>query len=193
MDYIACFGDSLVQGFPYGTSSSWVAKAEALSLGQLKLYNYGLCGDCCDDIFYRMRIRPIPPEVRYILFLGGANDSLQNCPYEYTMDSFAKMVKWSEDNNYKLGIILPFISTEEFYNRKLLNYRQDLIHKYQNTHVRLFDLQTAIGKNQQEISKAYLDGFHPHLHIYEALGELILPQLLKWVKNNNYQGQKAKK
>ena len=52
MHYIACFGDSLIQGFPFGNRASWVAAVEAQ--GQIKMLNYGLCGDCCDDIFERM-------------------------------------------------------------------------------------------------------------------------------------------
>ena len=53
MKYIACYGDSLVQGFPFGPRYSWTAQVEKLT--QIKMLNYGVCGDCCDDIIYRMR------------------------------------------------------------------------------------------------------------------------------------------
>ena len=52
MKYVACYGDSLVQGFPFGPRYSWTAQVENLT--QIKMLNYGVCGDCCDDIIYRM-------------------------------------------------------------------------------------------------------------------------------------------
>ena len=72
MKYVACYGDSLVQGFPFGPRYSWTAQVEKLT--QIKMLNYGVCGDCCDDIIYRMRQYALPEYVHYVIFLGGAND-----------------------------------------------------------------------------------------------------------------------
>ena len=75
---VACFGDSLIQGFPFGPRYSWTAAAEEGT--DLRLINYGVCGDCCDDIFYRLRTALLPAHIRHIIFLGGANDLLQQRP-----------------------------------------------------------------------------------------------------------------
>lgn len=70
MKYVACYGDSLVQGFPFGPRYSWTAQVEKLT--QIKMLNYGVCGDCCDDIIYRMRQYALPEYVQHVIFLGGA-------------------------------------------------------------------------------------------------------------------------
>ena len=64
MKYVACYGDSLVQGFPFGPRYSWTAQVEKLT--QIKMLNYGVCGDCCDDIIYRMRQYVLPCASRYL-------------------------------------------------------------------------------------------------------------------------------
>ena len=68
MKYVACYGDSLVQGFPFGPRYSWTAQVEKLT--QIKMLNYGVCGDCCDDIIYRMRQYALPEYVHHVLFLA---------------------------------------------------------------------------------------------------------------------------
>lgn len=68
MKYVACYGDSLVQGFPFGPRYSWTAQVEKLT--QIKMLNYGVCGDCCDDIIYRMRQYALPEYVQHVLFLA---------------------------------------------------------------------------------------------------------------------------
>ena len=59
MHYIACYGDSLVQGFPFGPRYSWTAEVEKHT--QIKMLNYGICGECCDDIVFRVRQYALPP------------------------------------------------------------------------------------------------------------------------------------
>lgn len=180
MVHIACFGDSLVQGFPYGNDYSWVATSEKLLGAKVKLYNYGLCGDCCDDILYRMRSYPLPKEVTHIIFLGGANDVLQGCSREYTLNVFPKLLDFCREHEYKLAIILPLISGDEYYNRALLNLKQDLEHRYKDK-IELFDVQSVIGTTREERLKAYIDGFHPRVTVYEALGSYLADKLENWI------------
>lgn len=52
MQYIACYGDSLIYGFPFGIDYSWTAQVEKNF--PVKMLNYGVCGDCCDDIIFRI-------------------------------------------------------------------------------------------------------------------------------------------
>ena len=121
MEYIACYGDSLVQGFPFGNRYSWTAAVEAASANKIKMLNYGLCGDCCDDILYRMRQYALPEYVQHVLFLGGANDILQGRRLEAILEDYKRLVSWCAEKHYKLCIVLPLLSSEEGLNRHLLN------------------------------------------------------------------------
>ncbi|HAT98720.1 MAG TPA: lysophospholipase, partial [Acidaminococcaceae bacterium] len=47
MNTIACFGDSLIEGFPFAQENSWVAQVEKVT--ELRMLNHGVCGECCDD------------------------------------------------------------------------------------------------------------------------------------------------
>lgn len=179
MHYIACFGDSLVQGFPFGKEASWVAELE--STGEIKAYNYGLCGDCSDDIFDRLRFMQLPEQVKHIVFLGGANDVIQGVPEKFTMEIFRKLVIWCEENSYRLCIVLPLISSDAYLNRRLLNLRQELEMRY-NEKAFLLDLQPAIGLDAGTRAKAYLDGVHPTAVTYKQMGEYARPILLEWLK-----------
>lgn len=110
MKYVACYGDSLVQGFPFGPRYSWTAQVEKLT--QIKMLNYGVCGDCCDDIIYRMRQYALPEYVHHVLFLGGANDILQGRRLEDISRDYKRVLEWCEEKQYSLCVVLPFISTE---------------------------------------------------------------------------------
>lgn len=179
MYYLACFGDSLVQGFPFGSDASWVAGLE--SSQAIKALNYGLCGDCVDDIFDRMKYVPLPECVKHIVFLGGANDILQGVPEKFTLDVLNRVIAWCEAKKYKLCIVLPLISADPWMNRRLLNLRQEIEHRY-GEKIYLLDLQPAIGLDEGTRAKAYLDGVHPMAKTYKAMGEYALPLLLKWLK-----------
>lgn len=179
MHYIACFGDSLIEGFPFGKGSSWVAELEAT--GEIKTLNYGLCGDCTDDIFDRLRYMYLPEQVKHIVFLGGANDVIQGVPEKFSMEIFRKLVKWCEEKDYMLCIVLPLISSDDYLNRRLLNLKQELEIRLKDQ-VYLLDLQPAIGLDAGTRAKAYLDGVHPTATTYKKMGEYARPLLLKWLE-----------
>lgn len=179
MQYIACFGDSLIQGFPFSNRTSWIATVEAQS--KIKMLNYGLCGDCCDDIFERMQYTMLPEHIQHILFLGGANDVIQQRPSEVVMADLERVCKWCQEKNYRLAIVLPLISSDELLNRKLWDLRQQIEVKFKDKAF-LLDLQPAIGLNAAERKKAYLDGVHPTAATYKNMGKYAEPLLLEWVE-----------
>ena len=108
MKYVACYGDSLVQGFPFGPRYSWTAQVEKLT--QIKMLNYGVCGDCCDDIIYRMRQYALPEYVHHVIFLGGANDILQGRRIEDISRDYKRVLEWCEEKQYSLCVVLPLIT-----------------------------------------------------------------------------------
>ncbi|WP_405381577.1 SGNH/GDSL hydrolase family protein [Phascolarctobacterium sp.] len=179
MQYIACYGDSLIQGFPYGTRYSWTAAVEQAA--PLKMLNYGLCGDCCDDILYRMRQYALPEYVKHILFLGGANDMLQGRSLEAVLYDYKRLLDWCTEKGYALCIVLPLISAEDGLNTRLLTLRQQVEELYADKAL-LLDLQPAIGMDAATRKAAYLDGVHPKSATYTAMGQYAAPILQKWVE-----------
>lgn len=181
MRYIACYGDSLVQGFPFGNKYSWIAAVEKAASNQIKMLNYGLCGDCCDDILYRMRQYALPEYVQHVLFLGGANDIIQGRPLEHILEDYKRLMSWCEEKRYKLCIVLPLISAETELNRYLLNLRQ-AVQELCKDRVLLLDLQPAIGLSDKERRQAYLDGVHPKAATYESMGNYAVEYLVNWLE-----------
>ncbi len=177
MNYIACFGDSLIQGYPYTNNNSWIAEAEKYA--EIKMLNYGVCGDCCDDIFTRLKMTNLPEHVKHILFFGGANDIIQGRPEKHILEDFAKLVKWCEEKNYSLCIVLPLISAEPMLNVQLQSLGRAVYEKYSDK-VFMLDLQPAVGMSSLERRLAYLDGVHPKATTYKAMGKFAAPLVSEW-------------
>lgn len=178
MRYITCFGDSLIQGFPFGSSSSWISYAGAD--GSLQLLNYGVCGDCCDDIYYRMSRTALPEQIRHVLFLGGANDLLQGRPLAVILEDIGKAVAWCEKNKLTMCIVLPFISGDKALNGRINPLREAIKAAYKQK-LLLLDLQPAIGTTEAELQEAYLDGVHPKAAVHRAMGVYAGPLLQEWI------------
>ena len=164
----------------FGPRYSWTAQVEKLT--QIKMLNYGVCGDCCDDIIYRMRQYALPEYVHHVIFLGGANDILQGRRIEDISRDYKRVLEWCEEKQYSLCVVLPFISTEQALNRQLLNLRQEAEHICGGKAF-LLDLQPAIGMDAGARFKAYVDGIHPKSQTYEAMGSYAAPLIWKWLKN----------
>ncbi len=179
MFYIACYGDSLVQGFPYGPKYSWTASAE--KAGNINMLNYGLCGDCCDDILFLVRQYALPDYVRHILFLDGANDILQGRRQESILENYRRLLSWCAERKYALCVALPLVSADEYLNRRLIQLRQDVELLCKGKAFTL-DLQPAIGLDAGARKRAYLDGVHPLAATYEAMGAYAAPLLASWLQ-----------
>lgn len=184
VEYIACYGDSLVQGFPFGTRYSWTAAVEKAAGNSIKMLNYGLCGDCCDDILYRMHQYALPQYVHHVLFLGGANDILQGRSLEHILADYKRLLEWCEEKHYSLCVVMPLLSAEEALNHHLLNLRQAVEQLCKNKAM-LLDLQPAIGLTAAERSRAYLDGVHPKAATYESMGNYAVEYLVNWLEIKN--------
>lgn len=182
MNYVACFGDSLIQGYPYSNKNSWVAEAEKYA--EVKMLNYGVCGECCDDILARLKMTKLPEYVRHILFLGGANDIIEGKPEKYILEDMAKLVKWCEEQQYSLCIVLPLISAEPMLNVQLQSLGRALQEKYADK-VFILDLQPAVGMSSLERRLAYLDGVHPKAATYKAMGAYAAPLVSEWLEKTS--------
>lgn len=168
-----------MQGFPFGPRYSWTAQVERLL--PVKMLNYGVCGDCCDDIVFRVRQYVLPQYVRHVLFLGGANDMLQRRSLSDIMADYRRLYEFCAEKDYALAIVLPFVSADAALNRGLLNLRQELEYRYAEK-AQLLDLQLAIGLDDKIRRLAYCDGVHPQAATYEAIGSYAAPLLQRWLE-----------
>jgi len=180
MHYIACFGDSLIQGFPFGPDCSWCATAEENS--NFRLLNYGVCGECCNDIFHRLISTPLSEKVIGIIFLGGANDMLLGINPDQSVNFIKQSAKWSNEHKLLFAVVLPLISNDLELNQKLLTL-SELIKK-ELPDVFQIDLQDGIGYGSDELSSAYLDGVHPTVSTYKKMGAVARSQITQWLKQH---------
>ena len=182
MQTVACFGDSLIYGFPFGPRISWLAEAEKLT-GD-KFLNYGVCGDCTDDILSRLKTMFLPAHIKHILFLGGANDIIQMRPQKFILEDLDKTLRYCQSKNFDLGIVLPLVTAESRLNEYILPLR-DVISARFAERTLLLDLQPAVGLTAAARKKAYLDGVHPTAAVYRAMGTYAAPLLRNWLEKDN--------
>ncbi len=145
------------------------------------MLNYGVCGECCDDVFERVRNTVLPENVRHILFLAGANDIIQGRPQKYIMEDFRKLTQWCEEKNYNLCVVLPLISADAMLNVPLQAIGRSLQERFADK-VYLLDLQPAVGMSSIERRRAYLDGVHPKATTYKDMGKYAAPLLNAWLE-----------
>ena len=176
---IACFGDSLVYGFPFGKEESWLTKINKLD-SDITLLNYGECGATCDDIFTKMKGTALKTEVKYIMFLGGANDVLQNRPSKFVVSDVEQAIMWAACQGYIFALILPWLTAEASLNKKIEELRKKFSTQF-STDCQIFDWQPAIGFNFMELSSAYLDGIHPTIGTYDKIGKYASPLIELWL------------
>ncbi len=187
MLYGACFGDSLIEGYPFGPRAGWCAAAEEATAQAgaraLRLLNYGLCGDCVGDILARLRqYRPVlPPYVGHIIFLGGANDCLQGLSQAATVAGIQAVAAYCAAQGLELAVVLPLLSGEASLNRSLSPLREAIAQALPET-VYVLDLQPALGWELPALGAAYVDGVHPSCAAYQALGRYAAPRLQQWLE-----------
>lgn len=179
MYWVACFGDSLIQGFPFSKQYSWIAEVEKQK--NIKMLNYGICGECCDDIFVRLKNTVLSEYIQHIIFFGGANDLLQKRPQKFILEDLSNVCLWCKQAGYQLCIVLPLISGDEKFNIYLQELRRKMQAELADKCF-LLDLQPAVGTGSGELKKAYLDCVHPTAAMYKKMGAYAAPIIEKWIE-----------
>lgn len=175
---LACFGDSLVYGFPFSPDYSWTAVLEKFGVG---IINKGVCGATTDEILDDMRYAVLPKGVDGVLFFGGANDVIQGIPTRCILDTVGKVKTLAAEKGWRLCLALPLLSGEERANGKIRELRAELAG---GRGAFILDFQPAIGTSEEDLREAYLDGWHPKAKVYEKMGEYAAPELLKWLEGS---------
>lgn len=174
---LACFGDSLVYGFPFSPDFSWTAALEE-KYG-IKIINEGICGAITGEILDNMRYVPLPEGVKQVLFFGGANDIIQGVPKKFILETIEKVKKLAAEKGWQLCLVLPLLSGEESANDTIRELREELS---RGTGAFILDLQPALGTSEEDLRNTYFDGWHPKAKVYEKMGEYAGPILLEWLK-----------
>lgn len=177
MKTLACFGDSLIYGFPFSPEYSWTAVLEKKH--GVMVINEGVCGATTDDILDNMRYTLLPEAVKHVLFFGGANDVIQCCPGKATLEIIERVKGLAREKGWKLCIVLPLLSGDASVNEKMEALREE-IKKREGAFI--LDLQPAIGSSKDALGKAFVDGWHPKAGVYEKMGEYAAPILAEWLK-----------
>lgn len=173
---LACFGDSLVYGFPFSPDYSWTAVLEKYGVS---IINKGVCGATTGEILDNMRYAALPKGVNRVLFFGGANDIIQGVPKKVVLDTIEKVKTLAAEEDWRLCLALPLLSGEEGANGKIGELRAELSRE---AGVFILDIQPAIGRSEEDLREAYLDGWHPKAKVYERMGEYAASILLKWLE-----------
>lgn len=120
---LACFGDSLVYGFPFSPDYSWTAVLEKYGVS---IINKGVCGATTGEILDNMRCAVLPESVNRVLFFGGANDIIQGVPKRVILDTVEKAKTLAAEKGWRLCLVLPLFSGEEGVNGKIGELRAEL-------------------------------------------------------------------
>lgn len=104
---IACLGDSITFGFPYGPEFSWVNLA-ALETG-LTMLNFGLNGDTTSGMLSRMQKYVIPGNPDWVVITGGTNDAWLGCGLDEVKYNFERMIELAREHGMRpvMGIPIP--------------------------------------------------------------------------------------
>lgn len=102
---ITCYGDSLIQGFPFTEEHSWVAAAGRGSAGTWE--NHGICGECCDDITERV-LRQRWDGGRLLLYEGGMNDIIQGVPLSFSLEQMERARRHAAAAGAAAVFVLPW-------------------------------------------------------------------------------------
>ncbi len=180
MRIIACFGDSLIQGFPFTSENSWIAEVEKRT--GISMMNYGYCGECCDEIRYRVTSRMIPDGCEHILFLGGMNDLLRKRPVAYILKDMDDALQWSLEQEFHFCLVLPWFCEHRELNLKIKQLRNEMTRRFEGKCL-LLDFQKVYPAGVQMHAWFFWDGVHPQSCAYQKMGEYAAPILEKWLKD----------
>ncbi|HIU64719.1 MAG TPA: hypothetical protein IAB06_06780 [Candidatus Avacidaminococcus intestinavium] len=174
---VACFGDSIIYGFPY-VDSSWLKTFNQNST-QLHLLNYGVCGFTYNDVLEKIQTTYLAPEIKAILLMAGLNDLLEGRPLKYIIDDLKKIVLFCQTKNLPTYIILPLLTKDQALNLKINDLKVKLCEEFVSTS-KVLDLYPIIIDNFGIDNLLGWDGIHPSVIGYEQIALSAFTPLEEW-------------
>lgn len=182
MSKLACFGDSLIQGFPFTEENSWIVYVETIT--GIPMLNHGCCGECCDDIADRLIWHASDPQITHILFEGGMNDLIQGCPLSFSLEQIKKAQHFSAAANRPFCLVLPWYCAAPELNPPIQRLREAILKNFSNSCF-LLDFEPMFGPQSPRNRYFIWDGVHPTAATYEELGKFAAPILQQWIENSS--------
>jgi len=177
MAVIACFGDSLIEGFPFSSENSWVARV-AGNTG-MEMLNYGICGECCDDIKDRIIWHPLQKEITHVLFEGGMNDIIQGCPLLFSIEQIKQAKQFCDEQKVPFCLVMPWFCGVDELNPLIERMRAAMKKEFAGI-CYLLDFEPLLVKAEHRMKWFIWDGVHPKAETYESLGDYASPLLQHW-------------
>jgi len=172
---IACFGDSLTEGYGLAPDEALPAVLERLLLDTgitARCLNFGVSGDTSEDGLDRLaRVLDAAPDAAIVAF--GANDCFLDEPVELVEANLAAIIIPLRERNIPVLLvgITAQLNPDDDYRRRFGEIFQTLARRYD---LPLFPdiLAPYFGNNDLTL----MDGTHPNAAGVEAVGRALLPQ-----------------
>lgn len=186
-DAVACLGDSITHGFPYGPESSWVAiLGDKLGLNMI---NRGINGDTTDSMLYRFDRHVAAHRPSHAVVMGGINDILMGVNVREIKSNIERIVERSFSGGIcpVLGITTPLVSEMiGYYDRHALAVLDELhreLRRYAlEKEIPAVDFCLALtGTDGNADASLFVDGGHPNREGYRRMAlaaEKILSRLV---------------
>lgn len=178
---IACIGDSITYGYPYGVKASWVAHT---SLEGVTLVNHGVNGDTVGGMLKRLDREVLSTGSSHVLILVGTNDAFGNLSRTEYSSSLGHMTRKVRLGGMTpvLGVLTPvapaslgqiFALSQGEIRRvmgRLQEYRQEIILISEKQRIPRVDFCSAFLEKSGRLREELLtDGVHPTRQGYLAM------------------------
>lgn len=178
---IACLGDSLTWGFPYGTPYSWVNLVSQRT--GLKMINLGLNGNTTEDMLHRFPFQVLPAKPTHVVLMGGTNDIIMQETFPRITLNLQNLVEMAQKHKIIpiLGLPIPLGWKEaEVRLERIRAWMRDLA-RTQN--LKVIDFNRAFYQVNSEGEwiprwELMLDGSHPAIEGYIAMADQFDPAAL---------------
>jgi len=171
---IRCVGDSLIYGFPYTSEHSWIKKVEDLT--GITMINRGECGECWDEIFYRLSLQKLDRDYDAVLLLGGMNDLIQGRSLSQSAGDVKASLTWCKNEGYPVILVLPWLCGEARLNPFIERLRDEIVKVASGQeNLLLLDMEGAFEKDVPRARYFIWDAVHPADKTYKIMGEYAAP------------------
>ena len=171
---IACLGDSLTWGFPYGPKYSWV-----YLVGQrtgLNLINMGINGNTTEDMLHRFIPQVVKANPTHVIIMGGTNDIICRESIPRITCNLKNIVDAAKHHNIQpiLGLPIPLGWKEA--ESRLARVRDWIVNYVIESNLHLIDFSRGFYWQQDDGElqirwDLMLDGSHPTIEGYEVMAD----------------------
>ena len=166
---LACFGNSITEGYMVPPHCSWPSVLERLSKGRIKTINFGISGETTLDAIKRIN-EVVSSKAQMVFLEFGINDFFWGFPVEAVRENLETICKTFLDK--KIGVILCGFDIKDHPTEKWKHMYKSLAGYYE---LPLYeDIFSGLGKGH-----FLADGLHPNEKGYRVIASGIFEFLRK--------------